>query len=82
MIHIEEFTGSDESDDEKDDAEERQPVTMDDVIEACTVLILHMMDMGANDGNFNIKSDKGGRAVISIKIIDPGSDSDKPEGST
>lgn len=66
MIHLDEWGhhGGQE------EPEIPEKVSMKDVADACSVLIQHLMGIGSNDATINVKSNQGGHALISIKIID------------
>ena len=56
--------------------------TSKDVCEACDVLIQHVLSMGCGSAVINVVSEEGGRAMVSVKIIDCGHDQDTQENST
>lgn len=45
-------------------------VTMDQVADACSVIIQHVIDMNSDVANLTIQSTGGGSARITVEIID------------
>ncbi len=63
MIHFDGFGHSEDQDAD-------QKITMEDVAEACSVLIRHVMEMGSDDAVLTVKSLQGGSSLITVKIVD------------
>lgn len=62
MIGLEELLG-----------EHSEPVKMaspKDVANACEVLIQHVLSMGCDSAVINVGSVEGGRAVVTVKVVD------------
>jgi hypothetical protein len=56
--------------------------TPKDVSEACEILIQHVLSMGCDSAVINVGSEEGGRAMVTVKIIDCGRDQDTQGSST